>query len=67
VERLTAAVGKGLEARVKEVAILTARSRTGAVSTADYEVMAAVERSLSNPVFTLESCGVVFITWVHRS
>lgn len=67
VERLTAAVGKGLEARVKEVAILTARSRTGAVSTADYEVMAAVERSLSKPVFTLESCGVVFITWVHRS
>lgn len=69
VKRLDTAAGRAAEAGVKELAILTARSRTGGVHTTDYgdEVRAAVERSLASPVFTLESCGVVIVTRVHRS
>ena len=29
-------------------------------------VMGAVEKALAHPVFSLESCGAVFITWVDR-
>jgi ATP-dependent helicase HepA len=67
VERLATAAERAAQARVKEVAILKARSRTDGVPTADYQVMAAVEDALTNPVFTLESCGGVIITRVHRS
>jgi ATP-dependent helicase HepA len=67
VTRLTAAVQRAADARVKETAILTARSWTDAAPTADHEVMAAVERSLATPVFTLDSVGAVIITPVHRS
>ena len=30
------------------------------------DVMAAVEHALAHPVFSLDSCGAVFITWVYR-
>ena len=39
------------------------RASTGS-RTRDDEVMALVEQALAHPVFSLESCGVVFITWV---
>jgi ATP-dependent helicase HepA len=64
--RLAEARRRAVTAQERERVILDARSRVDAGSAASRDVMAAVERALANPVFSLESCGAVFITWVYR-
>ncbi|MER5325503.1 protein DpdE [Streptosporangium roseum] len=49
-----------------ESVILQARSRIGRESPPDKTVVAAVELSLAHPVFSIDSCGAAFITWVYR-
>ena len=46
--------------------IRQARSRVEREAPPDDEVMAVVEKSLAQPDFSLDSCGVVFITWVGQ-
>jgi ATP-dependent helicase HepA len=63
--RLTDARKRSAEAQERESVIRRARSRAEPQAPSD-NVMAAVEDALAHPVFGLDSCGVVFITWVYR-
>ena len=65
--RLVDARQRAAAAQQRETVILDARSRLDDGSVADRDVMAAVAHALANPVFSLESCGAVVITWVQRS
>ena len=67
VRRLAAARRRAAAAREREAVIRQARARIDAEQDRDDEVvMELVEKSLAQPVFSLESCGAVFITWVGR-
>ena len=65
VRRLAEARKRSASARERESVIRRARSRDEPESPPD-EVLAAVEHALDHPVFSLDSCGAVFITWVYR-
>lgn len=65
IQRLTDAQNRSAEARERESVIWRTRSRSDRVAPSD-DVMAAVEDALAHPVFGLDSCGAVFITWVYR-
>jgi ATP-dependent helicase HepA len=64
--RLAAGRRRAATARELEAVIRQARARIDAEHDRDDEVMELVEKSLAQPVFSLESCGAVFITWVGR-
>lgn len=64
--RLSEARQRAAAVQDRESVILQARSRIGGESPPDRIVMAAVERALAHPTFSLDSCGAVFITWVYR-
>jgi len=57
---------RSAEARERESVIRRARSRAERQTPPDDDVMAAVEDALAHPVFGLDSCGAVFITWGYR-
>jgi ATP-dependent helicase HepA len=65
--RLGEARRRAAAAQERESVILHARSPIDGESPPDSAVMAAVEHALAHPVFSLDSCGAVFITWEHRS
>ena len=65
IRRLAVARERSASARERESVIRRARSRDERESPPD-EVLAAVEHALDHPVFSLDSCGAVFITWVYR-
>ena len=64
-QRLTEARERATDAQERESVIRRARSHAERQSPAD-DVMAAVGQALAHPVFSLDSCGAVFITWVHQ-
>jgi ATP-dependent helicase HepA len=64
--RLAEARQRAAAAQERETVILDARSRIDGGAAPDRDVMAAVEHALANPVFSLESCGAVLITWMYR-
>jgi hypothetical protein len=57
---------RSAEARERESVIWRARSRNEQEAAPNDDAMAAVEGALAHPVFGLDSCGAVFITWVYR-
>lgn len=63
VRRLADARERASAARTRENAITIARSQSEGSSELGRRVMDAVDQALTDPVFTLESCGAVFITW----
>ena len=65
IRRLAEARERSASARERESVIRRARSRDERESPPD-DVLAAVEHALDHPVFSLDSCGAVFITWVYR-
>ncbi|MGC4957774.1 protein DpdE [Actinomadura citrea] len=66
IRRIDEARRRAAAARERENTILRARSVIDGESPSDSAVMAAVEHALKNPVFSLDSCGAVFITWKYR-
>ncbi|MGW5054362.1 protein DpdE [Actinokineospora sp. NPDC004072] len=62
VRRLADARRRAATTRAREDAILRARSAEPPAGSADQQVADAVDRALADPLFTLESCGAVFIT-----
>lgn len=64
--RLAVARGRAADAQEKEVAILSARSGFEVEATVNHDVMTAVDDALANPIFAVESCGAVIISWVYR-
>ncbi len=65
--RLTAARHLAANVRERDAVIWEARARIDGEQTSDDAVMEVVEKALAQPVFSLESCGAVFITWEGRS
>jgi ATP-dependent helicase HepA len=65
IRRLAEARERSASARTRESVIRRARSREEQDSPPD-DVLAAVEHALDHPVFSLDSCGVVFISWVYQ-
>ena len=65
IRRLAEARKRSAKARARESVIRHARSRDGRESPPD-DVLAAVEHALDHPVFSLDSCGAIFITWVYQ-
>ncbi|MGO9100774.1 MAG: hypothetical protein ACLP9Y_15545 [Mycobacterium sp.] len=65
VRRLTEARERATGAQERESVIRRARSHTERQSLPD-DVMAAVTHALAHPVFSLDSCGAVFITWAQQ-
>ena len=61
--RLTEARERSASAQERESVIWRARSPAERHSALD-DVMVAVGDALAHPVFSLDSCGAVFITWV---
>jgi ATP-dependent helicase HepA len=66
VSRLAEARERAANAQRRESAIQNARSRIDGEAVIDRRAMAAVDAAIANPVFTLESCGAVVITWAYR-
>ncbi|MFI6603531.1 protein DpdE [Nonomuraea sp. NPDC050536] len=66
-QRLDEARRRATAAQEWESVILQARLRVGRDSSPDETVMAAVEDALAHPVFSLDSCGATFITWMYRA
>jgi ATP-dependent helicase HepA len=62
-QRLSAAQERFASAQERERIIRRARSRAERQSASD-GVMTAVEHALAHPVFSLDSCGAVFISWM---
>jgi hypothetical protein len=65
IRRLAEARERSASARARESVIRLARSREERESPPD-DVLAAVEHALDHPVFSLDSCGAVFISWVYQ-
>jgi hypothetical protein len=65
IQRLAQAQERSASARERESVIRRARSRDERESPPD-DVLAAVDHALNHPVFSLDSCGAVFITWVYQ-
>jgi ATP-dependent helicase HepA len=63
-QRLIKARERATDAQERESIIRRARSHTERQSPDD--VMAAVRHALADPIFSLDSCGAVFITWVQQ-
>jgi ATP-dependent helicase HepA len=65
IRRLAEARERSASARERESVLRRARPREEHDSSPD-GVLAAVERALDHPVFSLDSCGAVFISWVYQ-
>ncbi len=65
IRRLAEARTRSASARARESVIRRVRSRDERDSPTD-DVLAAVEHALDHPVFSLDSCGAVFISWVYQ-
>jgi len=52
------------KAAERERSILDARNNPSDLAKIDQNVLDAVDEALANPVFTLDNCGAVFLTWV---
>jgi ATP-dependent helicase HepA len=65
IRRLAEARTRSASARTRESVIRRVRSRGERESPPD-DVLAAVEHALDHPVFSLDSCGAVFISWVYQ-
>ena len=65
VQRLAQARERSASARERESVITLARAREERESPPD-DVLAAVEHALDHPVFSLDSCGVIFNTWMYQ-
>jgi ATP-dependent helicase HepA len=65
IRRLAEARDRSASARARESVIRRARPREERESPPD-DVLAAVEHALDHPVFSLDSCGAVFISWVYQ-
>ncbi|MGV0718646.1 protein DpdE [Mycolicibacterium sp. XJ662] len=64
--KLAQAMTRAREAAERERSILDARSNPSDRAKIDENVLSAVDDALANPVFTLDNCGAVFLTWVPR-
>jgi ATP-dependent helicase HepA len=64
--RLAEAHRRAVAAQEREAVIIQARSRIEPESAPNRDVTAAVQQALANPVFSLDSCGAVIITWVYK-
>jgi hypothetical protein len=64
--RLAAARRRAATVREHDAVNMQARARNDGEPVRDEAVMTVVERALAQPVFSLESCGAVFITWADR-
>ena len=65
IQRLAEARERSASVRERERVIRRARSRDERESPPD-DVLATVEHALDHPVFSLDNCGAVFITWVYQ-
>jgi len=64
--KIAQAQARGREAAERERSILEARNNPGDRAGIDQNVLDAVDQALANPVFKLENCGAVFLTWVQK-
>jgi hypothetical protein len=62
--KLAQAQARAQETAEHERTILEARNNPSDRAKIDRNVLAAVDEALANPVFTLDNCGAVFLTWV---
>jgi len=64
--RLNAGRSRAQEAADRERSILNARNDPSDRTRIHEEVLEAVDHAVSNPVFTLDNCGAVFLTWIPQ-
>lgn len=58
------AATRALEAAERERSILDARNNPSDRAKIDENLLDAVDIALANPVFSLDNCGAVFLTWI---
>jgi len=65
-KKIAQAQARAREVAERERSILEARNNPGDRASIDQNVLDAVDQALANPVFHLENCGAVFLTWIQK-
>jgi len=66
IQKIAQAQARAREVAERERSILEARNNPGDRAGVDQNVLDAVDQALVSPVFHLENCGAVFLTWIRK-